>query len=176
MGTNAHPRQKGYGRMSKYTLKAAIKYGDNLREFSNISQAENYFIAHKDSLLNRLRSASTQSSVFFPDYTVESLKRIEQWYFDLYEENAFGKIGLSQKEFECMMSVYWGEVIIKNHGDAKWIVEEYPFVQGKYELLVNKGLINVSIGEHFCDLYKRPNNKRKNILFREYNKYFTANL
>jgi hypothetical protein len=28
-----------------------------------------------------------------------------------------------------MMSVYWGEVVIKNNEDAKWVVMEYPFSQ-----------------------------------------------
>lgn len=41
------------------------------------------------------------------------------------------------------MSVYWGEVVIKNNPDAKWLIEEFAFAQGKYELLVNKGLFKI---------------------------------
>ncbi len=158
--------------MSKYSLNIAIKYGKTLREFSDISEAENYFISYKNYLLNRLNAISTQEYAFFPDYTIESLKKLEKWYFDLYEKKSFAKVGLTQKEFESIMSVYWGEVIIKNNEDAKWVVEEYPFSQKKYELLVNKGLCNVSVIGKFRDLYNKQSNKRRNLLFREYNKYF----
>ena len=61
---------------------------------------------------------------------------------------------------------FWGEVVIKNNADAKWLIEEFAFSQGKYELLVNKGLCNISIFDMFQDLYKRQDNKRQNLLFR----------
>ena len=121
--------------MSKYSLNIAIKYGETLREFSNKSEAENYFISYKDNLLNRLKAISIQTSAFFLDYTIESLKKLEKWYFDLYEKQSFEQVGLTQEEFESMMSVYWGEVVIKNNEDAKWVVMEYPFSQKKYEFL-----------------------------------------
>ena len=160
--------------MSKYSLDKTIKYSDILREFCDISEAEDFFISYKDHLLNRLKAIGSQGAVFFPDYTVESLKKLEKWYFDLHEKNAFGQIGSAQEEFEIIMSVYWGAVVIKNNRDAKWVVEEYPFSQGKYEFFVNKGLCSVSIIDTFHDLYKKQNNKRKNLLFREYNKYFAG--
>lgn len=50
--------------MSKYSLNIAIKYGETLREFSNKSEAEHYFISYKDNLLNRLKAISIQTSVF----------------------------------------------------------------------------------------------------------------
>lgn len=158
--------------MSKYSLNIAIKYGETLREFSNKSEAENYFISYKDNLLNRLKAISIQTSAFFLDYTIESLKKLEKWYFDLYEKQSFGQVGLTQEEFESLMSVYWGEVVIKNNEDAKWVVMEYPFSQKKYEFLVNKGLCSVSVVNKFHDLYNRQSNKRRTLLFREYNRYF----
>lgn len=160
------------GKMSGYALKAAIKHGEELIEFGSISEAEKYFISRKDFLLDRLKAVSAQSSVFIPDYTVESLKELEKRYFDMYAEDAFDKAGTTRKDFESMMSVYWGAVAVKNNKDAKWAVEEYPFTRGKYEFFVNKGLLSLSIGDNFRDLYKRQNNKRRNLLFREYNKYF----
>ncbi len=158
--------------MSAYSLNIAIKYGETLREFSDKSEAESYFISYKDDLLNRLNAISTQVSAFSPDYTIESLKKLEKWYFDLYEKKSFDEVGLTQKEFEGMMSVYWGEVVIMNNEDAKWVVEEYPFSQRKYEFLVNKGLCYVSVVNQFHDLYNERSNKRRNLLFRKYNKYF----
>ena len=91
--------------MSKYSLNIAIKYGETLREFNDKSEAEDYFISYKDNLLNRLKAISTQTSVFFLDYTIESLKKLEKWYFDLYEKQSFEQVGLTQEEFESMMSV-----------------------------------------------------------------------
>ena len=70
--------QKGANKMSKHSLNIAVKYGETLREFCDQSEAEDYYISYKDNLLNRLKAISTQSSAFFPDYTVESLKRLEK--------------------------------------------------------------------------------------------------
>ena len=63
--------------MSKHSLNIAVKYGESLREFRDQSEAENYYISYKDDLLNRLKAISTQASAFFPDYTIESLKKLE---------------------------------------------------------------------------------------------------
>ena len=162
--------------MSEHSLIIALKYSEKLKEFDDIAQAEKYFISYKDELLNRLEAISGQLDGFSPDYTIESLKDIEKLYFPLYRNNTFGKLLLSQKQFESIMSVYWGEVVIKNNADAKWLIEEFAFSQGKYELLVNKGLCNISIFDMFQDLYKRQDNKRQNLLFREYNRYFARQL
>ena len=164
--------RKGMNKMSKYSLNIAMEYGETLRAFSDKSEAEDYFISYKDALLNRLKEISIQTSAFFPDYTIESLKKIEKWYFDLYERQVFDQVGVTQEEFESMMSAYWGEVVIKNNEDAKWVVMEYPFSQKKYEFLVNKGLCSVSVVNKFHDLYSKQNNKRRTLLFREYNRYF----
>ena len=158
--------------MSKHSLNIAVKYGETLREFCDQSEAEDYYISYKDNLLNRLKAISTQAPAFFPDYTIESLKKLENWYFNLYGKQSFDKAGPTQEEFESMMSVYWGEVVIKNNEDAKWVVMEYPFSQKKYEFLVNKGLCSVSVVNKFHDLYNRQSNKRRTLLFREYNRYF----
>lgn len=105
------------------------------------------------------------------NYTEESLKEIEKWYFDLYEKQAFNKIGSSLEEFESILSIYWGEVIVENKDDTKWVIEKYPFSPKKYELFVSKELCRVQVVNKFCDLYNKPNNKRRNLLFREYHKF-----
>lgn len=160
--------------MSKYGLQVAVKHGEKLKEFKDIIAAEDYFFSYKEYLLNKLETISKQQAVFCfsPDYTVESLKKIEKWYFDLYEKNEFNTVGLTQEEFESIISIYFGEVVVRNNEHAKWFVEEYPFSPRKYELFVNKGLLNMSIINKFHGLCKRQNNKRRNLLFREYNKYF----
>ena len=92
--------------MSKHSLSIAVKYGETLREFRDQFEAEDYYISYKNDLLNRLKAISVQASAFFPDYTIESLKKLEKWYFDLYEKQSFDKVGLTQEEFESMMAVY----------------------------------------------------------------------
>ncbi len=99
--------------MSEHSLIIALEYGEKLKEFDDISQAEKYFISYKAELLNKLKAICVQSVGFFPDYSIESLKNIEKLYFQLYHDNTFGKLGLSQRQFESIMSVYWGEVVIK---------------------------------------------------------------
>lgn len=158
--------------MSEHSLEIALKYGETLKNFNGISEAEKYFISYKDNLLTVLKDISAQCLEFVPDYTVESLKKLEKWYFDLYRNNSFDKLELFQNDFESIMSVYWGEVVIKNNEEAKWVIEEFPFSQNKYELFVNKGFCNVAIGDTFRDLYKKQGNTRKDFLFREYNKLF----
>ena len=159
--------------MSEKSIKTAIKYGEKLKEFSDQSEAERYFLSYKDDMLNRLKELCGQNPGFDPDFTVESLKKIEKRYFELCEENAFEKTGTTQEEFERILAVYWGEVAVQNDEEAKWTVQEFAFSGGRYELLVNKGLCSVSIGNNFRDLYKAPRNTRRDRLYREYKRYFS---
>lgn len=61
------------------------------------------------------------------------------------------------------MSVYFGEVVVRNNDNAKWVVEEYAFVEGKYELMVNKGLLSMSIDNKCNNWFNEPCNK--NIIY-----------
>jgi hypothetical protein len=158
--------------MSKKGLKVAIEYGEKLREFENILEAEKFFLKYKDELLIQLELVSQESDIFKVDNKVESLKNLEKWYFELYEKNEFVKLGLDRNEFEKVMAIYFGEVVVQNNKDAKWEIEEYPFVPGKYTFGVTKGFGSMSLGNGFIDHYKEPSNKRRNSLFRMYNHYF----
>lgn len=139
-----------------------------------MKEAEEYFYAYKDHLSNKLKLICKNHLYFVPDYSVESLKVLEKWYFDLYENNAFDILGVDQHEFEDMMSIYFGEVVIKNNNDAKWEVIKYPFVfaQEKYEFMITKNLLSRSIEKSCRDWYAEPSNKRHNLLFRTYNRFF----
>lgn len=158
--------------MSKNGFKAAIKYGEKLPEFENILEAEKFFEKYKDELIIQLELVSKESEIFKADYTVESLKGLEKWYFDLFEKNEFSKLGLNRNEFEKVMAIYFGEVVIRNNKNAKWEVEEFPFVTGKYTFGITKGNYSLAFTNGFVDHYKEPNNKRRNYLFRMYNRSF----
>lgn len=75
-------------------------------------------MSYKEHLLERLKIISKQTNDFFLNYTEENLKEIEKWYFDLYEKQAFNKISSSLEEFESILSIYWGEVIVENKDDT----------------------------------------------------------
>lgn len=165
-------RLKGDESMSQFGLKTAVKYGVKLKEFSDISEAENYYFSYRDCMLTKLETISKQNPFFESDYTLESLKSIEKWYFDLYEKNEFGQVGLTLNEFEKILSIYFGAVIVKNNEKAEWLVYEYPFSQNKYEFMVYKGNLYWSIINCFNDLCKIQNNKKRNYIYRKYNKYF----
>ncbi|MGN0543620.1 MAG: hypothetical protein ACI4JG_09245 [Acutalibacteraceae bacterium] len=114
--------------MSKYSLYIARKYGEKLESFNSLDEAKEYFLSYKNNLLNKLENICKDNSSFSPNYTVDSLKQLEKWYFDLFENDSFESIGLNQEEFEDLMSVYFGEVAVRNNDNAKWIVEEFALV------------------------------------------------
>ncbi|WP_212667531.1 hypothetical protein [Gottfriedia acidiceleris] len=158
--------------MSKEGLKAAIEYGEKLQEFDNIKEAEKFFLKYKDDLLKQLELISQESDIFKADYIIVSLKNLEKWYFELYENNEFVKLGINRNEFEKVMAIYFGEVVVQNHKEAKWEVVEFPFVPGKYTFGVSKDFCSMTLGNGFIDHYNEPINKRRNSLFRRYNHYF----
>ncbi|WP_423410357.1 hypothetical protein AABM38_10695 [Heyndrickxia sp. MSNUG] len=158
--------------MSNKGLKVAIEYGKKLRQFEDIIEAETFFINYKAELLKQLEFVSRDFGIFKADYKVESLKSLEKWYFELYEKNEFIKVGLDRNEFEIVMAIYFGEVVVQNKKDAKWEVEEYPFVPVSYTFGVNEGMGRISLDSGFTDHYKEPSNKRRNSLFRRYNHLF----
>lgn len=81
-------------------------------------------------------------------------------------------LGTDRYDFERCIAVYFGEVTVRNIERAKWIVTEDAFIQGKYDFGVNLGLFTRMLSSSFSDLYKRPNNKRRQSVFRDFKKYF----
>ena len=159
--------------MSNNGLKAALQFGEKLDSFDNLTEAENYFGSYRENQINALAELCTNENFKFSmDYTVDSLKEIEKLYFVLCESDGFLELNISRVEFEQMLAMYWSEVVIKNNPDVKWVVEKYPFVETKYELLLNRGLMNLGIVNMFANLKDMPGNKRKDLLYREYNRYF----
>ena len=63
--------------MTRPGLKAALKYGEKLPKFKSMAEAEKYFFARKDKLLGKFEKKCEQYSFFTPDYSVESLKKLD---------------------------------------------------------------------------------------------------
>ena len=113
------------------------------------------------------------AKTFAADYTPESLKNLERWYFELMETNGFKALGVSREDFECCMASYFCELAVRNCPEAKWEVQEFAFESGKFEIGVQRGLFHLMLNR-FTDHYKKPNNKRQQKIFRMYEESFAA--
>ena len=68
------------------------------------------------------------------------------------------------------MAMYVGEVIVKNHAMFRWVVREFPFVPGTYEIGVERGTLAVML-TRLGDVHTRPNNKKRESIWREYRRW-----
>ena len=159
--------------MTKYGLKIAGLFGKQLPGFSSQQDAEKSLLTFRDVRLRRIHELARALSRFKPDYTPESLKTMEQLYFKLHQSNSFEKVGSNREEFEECMAIYFGEVFVRNVPNSKWVVEEFAFERGKYEIGVKKGLFTVML-RRFTDHFKEPNNKKQESIWRKFTQYRTS--
>jgi len=157
--------------MSKYGLFIAKLYGRELPSFNNPEEAKKNLFKIRDEHLSVLEQVAERQPGLNLDYSLESLKRLEAWYFDLYERDSFSSLGIERSHFETCIGIYFGAVLARNKSGAEWIVEEFAFQRGKYELGVRlqKG-ITVMAGRQ-KDLFRTHNNKKRQSLFRTCARY-----
>ena len=158
--------------MSRYGLKIAKLFGKKLPAYSSQADAQRHLYAFRDDRLHRLSKLALASDKFEVDSSPESLKALEAWYFELWETNAFKSIQTSREEFEECMAMYFGHVVVKNMKKAEWIVSEYAFENGKYEIGVTWGSRSIMLSR-FTDHFKTPNNKRHQSIWRKFKHYCT---
>ena len=156
--------------MSRFGLKIAKLFGRDLPAFKSRSEAEEELYKFRDARLQKIEKVSQMSEEFLADHSAESLKTMEKLYFDLFESNDFSRIDSTRQEFEECMAMYYGEVFVRNVSDSDWIVEEYVFEKGKYEIGIRKDDLTIAL-RRFTDHYKKPDNKRKQSIWREYKRY-----
>lgn len=156
--------------MSREGMKAAQEHGEQLPSFPDQPSAELALFGRRDELIRQLTAAADRSTTFSADFSPESLKSLEKWYFELWETKSFSALGTERAEFERWMAMYFGEVMVRNAPDFEWVVEEYSFAQGKYSIGVRKPLLAIMLGR-YTDLYARRSNKRKQSVWREYRQY-----
>jgi hypothetical protein len=147
--------------------------GKDLPAFDSPEEAERALFAGRDLLLGLLRRTTQPQDPFRFDMTPESLKTLEQWYFDLADRNAFAQRGTIKAQFEEAMSMYFGLVLVQNCPEFTWKVEAFPFSPGRYEVGVGKPLLFIA-ARTAIDLDARPNNRRRQSLWTEYAKYSAA--
>ena len=156
--------------MARTGRRAADEFGRTLPRYGSQEEAERALFSERDLLLDRLRTAAAGSPSFQCDFTPESLKTLERWYFALHERRTVATSGLSPETFERCVAMYLGEVIVKNHPAFRWVVREFPFVPGTYEIGVDRGTLAVML-TRFGEIHTRPNNKRHESIWREYRRW-----
>ncbi len=144
----------------------ALEHGDKLPAFPDRQAAERYWFSLRDKHLALLSQVAHDHPDLGLDYAPASLKRLEQWYFNLYENDLYEAAGITRETLEVCMAMYFGEVVVRNTS-ARWVVQEYSFVPGKYELGIVREQMTMML-YRFTDHFRTPDNKRKQNLFRRY--------
>ncbi|HMV46418.1 MAG TPA: hypothetical protein PLD20_18420 [Blastocatellia bacterium] len=157
--------------MSKQGLEAAKQPGEALPSFTSLENAASFYFAFRDDHLLILTRITAEQNDFTADFSPGSLKQIEAWYFKLCESNSFEGHKTNRATFERCLAMYFCEVVVRTFPNATWVVEESVFSPGKYELGVRKGLCTYML-TRFTDHYKESNNKRRQSIYRLFNKYF----
>jgi hypothetical protein len=156
--------------MSRQGRFIAQQHGEGLPEFVNATEAGHYYHFLRDKHLALLFEAASNYPSIHLDYSPESLKQLEQWYFRLYETDSFPAVGIDRETFETCMAMYFGETTMRS-AHAQWIVESYFLMPNRYEFGVRKGSFTMML-TRFKDHFREPNNKKRDSLFRRYKKYF----
>ena len=155
--------------MTRHGLKVALKHAESLPSFKSLAEAKRSLFQLRDRLRDEIERLSRECNVVL-DFSPDSLKTLEKWYFDLYNSDGFECLGLTQEEFERCMGFYNGFVYTENDPEFTWIVEESPYKAGKFQIGVTKGLLTIWVGR-VSRLQKLKNNKRMQSMFREYKRY-----
>lgn len=102
------------------------------------------------------------------DFSPKSLIALEIIYFDMMKNNLFYDLSLTSEEFEEYLSIYFGEVIMKNHKDAEWTVQEYPFVEGTYTMGIRCGPFTTHFQNLFEKHYLNSKDASKQTVYKRY--------
>src|SRR5271169_369499 len=153
-------------------LKVAKEFGQKLPAFASQADAQESLFKERDDRLLRMAQLAARSQVFHADFTPQTLKALEQWYFELWNSNSFDSLDIRREDFERCMASYFCEVAVRNCPGVQWVVQEYAFEAGKFEIGVRRGLLTLMTAR-FSDWYKEPGNKKHQKLRREFEKYFS---
>jgi hypothetical protein len=135
--------------------------------FRDLDEARENLFARRDRDLDAVLSLARQSAMFDPDFSPESLRSLEAWYFT--SGKAPKLVALEEGQLERGIGAYFGEVLVRNKS-FEWFVTEYAFAPGRFDIGVRRGGVAVMLTVSM-DLATRPNNARKESLWRAYQKY-----
>ncbi|MEW4283292.1 hypothetical protein [Priestia koreensis] len=148
----------------------AKEYGQDLISCEDKIEAKVYYYQLRERVMKKLRNVSEYVDELQIDYSPGSLLVLELLYFDLYETNRFDVLDVTRQEMEECLAVYLGEVTTAQVSDVDWVVEEYPFIEGKYIMGIRQGTYTLYVGTSFLDHYKSHSNQTLYYHFRSFQK------
>jgi hypothetical protein len=158
--------------MSKKPINIAREFGEELPAFNSLLDATDHYERYRQAGLETLAGVAAAQPGFALDYSPESLKSLEDYYFNLIETGGFAGLGVSQPAFESLMGIYFGTVAARNDPAVRWIVQEFAFAPGRYELGVTKGSTTVMVSSLRNLNLMQPHRKRRDRLYRMFQRFF----
>jgi hypothetical protein len=155
--------------MSNAGLRAAKLFGSKLPAFRDLAEAERALYRERDDLIQRLTDLSRRSATFRPDFSPESLKDLEHWYFELVDGGGLHSIDADEETFERIMATYLGEVLVRNVPPFEWFAAEFAFEPGRYEIGVRRPPYQVMLSR--LAPVPRERNRRERSIWRTYQKH-----
>ena len=146
---------------------AAAEHAAQLPAFASLGEAKATLYRERDRLLAELAKFALESNGFDCTFRPDTLKALEAWYFQLLDDDAFTV--MPRRKLERCIAVYFGEVLVRSL-HFEWVVSEYTFSPGRYELGVRQALLSVMLtGPKRPD--PRERSGRMQSLWREYLRY-----
>jgi len=152
--------------MSRAGRLAAEAYGQALPQFASVEEATRVLMAKKAETLEYLQRQYCGTLDFSP----ESLKTIEAWYFTHFASGEDKSGELERVAIEEALAVYFGEVVVRTNSRFEWAVKPYVYTPGRYELTVSTSFIQLGV-TRVTDLYARRNNARRQSIYRDFKQY-----
>jgi hypothetical protein len=148
--------------MSRQGIITAGQYSVELPTFGSITEAKNSLFGSRDVGLRELLSVLQLQGLL--DYTPESLKPLEKWFFTAGQPAAL-PTGYSVAH---SIGFYLGEVYCR-HAGFNWIVQEFSFAKGRFEIGVHRSLLSIMLTKGITP--QSTGNKRMQSLWREFKQY-----
>lgn len=148
--------------MSRSGLTVAQQFGVFLPEYSSVGEAEINLYRLRDEALQEITFQLGESLRL--DFSAESLKRLERWYF----ENGCPQTFNSGGAVAAAVGFYFGETLCRA-GQFAWMVKEFAFAKSRYEIGVSRALLSVMLTNGRA--LSPARNKKMQSLWREFAKY-----
>lgn len=154
-------------------LKAAALHALTLPAFGSLTEAQVALTAKKSLAIAQLLSAAASSHATNLDFSAESLLRLEQWYFERIDRRrVFGLLRRAEpEELAESCAFYFGEVVVRTISGVQWVVEEFAFAPGRYEIGIRKGLGAWMLSSFHSTLHHKLN-RTHDSMWRTYHHYF----
>jgi hypothetical protein len=157
--------------MSKAGMTIALTHGSNLPAFPDEETAMRELLRARDDDIDYLRDLAASSQRFEPTFSPDSLKDLELFYFDLVNEERFEADSEERRRLRSAVATYLGAVLVK-HAGYHWVVQEFAFARGRYEIGVRRHLTSVMLSSGW-DPASEPSNQKRQSLWRKYKKWST---